>query len=159
MGSQIGMGGGLAGYCQGDKEAVGGNYAARIALGNGGDCVLLRVPRFLAEQLGCEQQVRIPLQGGDHGRAELAHAMERDYQDRRARVEAWKLNGAHYGVQRALEMSEAGLAAIGLTKPRDTQPNLFCHEAVSVRLCWRERKQAWYSEPVAHSMSLIYTRY
>jgi hypothetical protein len=147
-------------YCQGDKQAVGGNYAAQVVLDAAGkDCVRVHVPRFLAEQLGCEQSVQIPLQGGDHGRAELARAMERDRQDYQDRVKVWEQSQAHYRAQRALGFSEAGLGAIGLARPRKEKPDLFCYEAVSVRLCWRERKQAWYSEPVAHSMSLIYTRY
>ena len=132
-------------YCQGDKQAVGGNYAAQVTLdADGGDYAWVHVPRFLAGQLGCDQRIKILLQGGDHGRAELARAIQRDRQDHQNRIGAWEQSQAHYGVQRALGFSEAGLAAIGLAKPRQSQPDLLCHEAVSIRLCWRERKQAWY---------------
>jgi IS605 OrfB family transposase len=161
-------------YVKGDTEASFGNSCAKVILAEDGSHLLrLRIPDLttthgvrLRDLSGGQEWVEIPLDGFVHGRRELLAALRpvESSAEARARwqtdrefwpaVEPWRAEAEV--LAKALESVTGKLPrwATFLPKPPPTTPYKArrASRPISVRLVWREKKQAWYAmasvEPV-----------
>ncbi len=157
-------------YLKGDKEASFGNSCGKVVLaedteGSSGDMLRLRIPDLatpagvrLRDLSGGEEWVEIPLQGLAYGREELEAALvpAETAAEARARWEAdWSFwPGIEPWRDEARVLAEALEYFTGkrpsfarrLPKPPPSNPYKakLASRPVAVRVCWREKKKAFY---------------
>jgi len=171
-------------YAKGDTEASFGNSCAKIILAEEGDAtpghlLRLRIPDLttthgvrLRDLSDGQEWVEIPLDGFVHGRKELLAALRpvESAAEARARwqtdrefwpaVEPWHAEAEVLAKAGECYTGESPSWAKSIPKPPPTTPYKArrASRPVSVRLVWREKKQAWYAiasvEPIQELIRL-----